>query len=305
MTEARSKTRWLGLALVGISVLLAEAPAAAQSLKTGWIPFEMIAQSALPIVRVSLNKSEAYRLVLDPSFKEIVLDMAIVAGRNMSLLNSENEVEIDYYGKKGEVPVAYLDEIAIGDLSFQKVMTLLVEGDDTTTIGGIRSFGRIGRSILEPLRLTVHYPRQLLLFEEAPDEVPSGSVPYVMKGRFMSIPAEVTTPHGPREITVVFDPGASGSVIDRKWAIEQGLAEKDQDRAEIPAIRISGLLVEETTVFLGVMKELPYRDKKEKFEPLGLIGADVLLGLSVTYDFSRDLLWLVQVEKNENEETES
>ena len=300
-TEMKYEMCCLGrvVIFVGSLVLIVEAPITAQSAKAGWMPFEMVEQSALPIVRAKFNKSETYRLLLDPSFEETILDMTFVVGRNMSLLHSEHAVEIDYYGEKEKVPVAFLDEISIGNLSFQKVMTLLVEGDDSTTIGGIRSFGRIGRSILEPLRLTIHYPRQLLLLEEAPDEVPPGSVPYVIKGRFMSIPAKVTTPRGQQEIDFVFDPGASGSVIDRKWAIEQGIATKTEDRTKIPAMQIGGLFVENTSVLLGVMRELPYRDKKTKYEPLGLIGAELMFGLSVTYDFSRDLVWLVQVEKKE------
>ena len=101
MTKTRSRTRRLGLVpvLLGALLLLADSPVAAQGAKTEWIPFELIDQSALPIVRAKLNRSEAYRLILDPSFEEIVLDMTIVAGRNMAILNSENKVEIDYYGK--------------------------------------------------------------------------------------------------------------------------------------------------------------------------------------------------------------
>jgi len=39
---------------------------------------------------------------------------------------------------------------------------------------------------------------------------------------------------------------------------------------------------------MGVMKELPYEG-----EAVGVIGADLLLRLSVTYDFARDMIWLV------------
>ena len=72
------------------------------------------------------------------------------------------------------------------------VKTLLVEGEDGTGSGGLRSYGRIGRDILEPLRMTVHYPRKLFFMEPAPQgDIPPGGVFYETVGRFLLVPVRL------------------------------------------------------------------------------------------------------------------
>ena len=46
-------------------------------------------------------------------------------------------------------------------------------------------------------------------------------------------------------------------------------------------------------MLLGEMHELPYDG-----DPVGVIGADLLNQLSVSYDFARDLVWLTVVGKD-------
>ena len=95
--------------------------------------------------------------------------------------------------------------------------------------------------------------------------------------------------HGAEEeVRFLVDAGTSGTVLDKKWAVEKGFAPKSANGAEIPSFRVGAFEAKKLPVVLGVMKELPYGGSA-----VGVIGADLLLGLSVTYDFSRDLLWLV------------
>jgi hypothetical protein len=295
-----STLRRLALAVLAVSAS-ADLPAQTVAVASPqWIRFETIDQSALPIVRVKLNGSGGHRLVIDPSFNDFVLDTLVVDGSGLKLA-SQGQAEIDYYGKKEKVPVVLLDELEVGDLSFPMVRTLLIEGEDGTGMGGLRSYGRIGRDLLEPLRLTVHYPRRLLYLESSPPEVPEGGASFESSGRFLVVPvgltrrgaADAVEPVEPvEEVRFILDAGTSGTVLDKKWAMEKGFAPKGANGAEIASVRIGAFEAKNMPVVLGVMKELPYGGTA-----VGVIGADLLLSLSVTYDFSRDLIWLVPVKE--------
>ena len=206
-----------------------------------WIKFETIDQSALPIVRSRLNGMGPHRLVIDVSFKELALDTLIVERSGMELLSRGEEEEIDYYGTKEKVTVAYLQTLELGGATFQLVRTLLIEGEDATGMGGLRSYGRIGRDVLATLRLTVHYPRRLLLLEPSPSEVPPGGVTYTSAGRFLLIPVRLGREGAPQddeveiEVNLVLDAGTSNTVLDRRWAADMGFAEKKRLR---PSSRI-------------------------------------------------------------------
>ena len=260
-----------------------------------WIEFETIDQSALPIVRSRLNGMGPHRLVIDVSFKELALDTIIVEGAGMQLVSRGEEEEIDYYGRKEKVPVAYLQTLELGGAKFQLVRTLLIEGEDATGMGGLRSYGRIGRDVLEPLRMTVHYPRRLLLLEPSPSEVPPGGVTYTSAGRFLLVPVRLEREGAMEEVEVnfVLDAGTSSTVLDRRWAADTGFAEKKASHTVIPKLRVGDFSTEGMPVLLGEMHELPYDG-----QPVGVIGADLLNRISVSYDFARDLVWLKRVEKD-------
>ena len=95
------------------------------------------------------------------------------------------------------------------------------------------------------------------------------------------------------EVRFVLDAGTSGTVLDKKWAVEKGFAVKGANGIEIPSLRVGDFEAKNLPVVLGVMKELPYGGSA-----VGVIGADLLLGLSVTYDFPRDLIWLVPAKED-------
>ena len=286
----------LAVAILVVSAFFDLLAQAAPAGKTQWIWFETIDQSALPIVRAKLNGSGGHRLVIDPSFNDFVLDTLVVDGSGLKL-PAQGQAEIDYYGRKEKVPVVLLEELKVGELAFSMVRTLLVDGEDGTGMGGLRSYGRIGRDLLEPLRLTIHYPRRLLYLESSPAEVPAGGVRFESSGRFLMVPVvlsregavEPTEPIEPmEEVHFILDAGTSGTVLDKKWALEKGFAPKGANGAEIASLRVGEYEAKKLPVMLGVMKELPYGGTA-----VGVIGADLLLGLSVTYDFPRDLIWLV------------
>ncbi len=264
-----------------------------------WIKFETIDQSALPIVRSRLNGMGPHRLVIDVSFKELALDTLIVERSGMELLSRGEEEEIDYYGTKEKVTVAYLQTLELGGATFQLVRTLLIEGEDATGMGGLRSYGRIGRDVLATLRLTVHYPRRLLLLEPSPSEVPPGGVTYTSAGRFLLIPVRLGREGAPQddeveiEVNLVLDAGTSNTVLDRRWAADMGFAEKKASQTVIPNFVVGAFSTEDLPVLLGEMHELPYDG-----QPVGVIGADLLNRISVSYDFARDLVWLKSVEKD-------
>ncbi|HXV62099.1 MAG TPA: hypothetical protein VEK15_15475 [Vicinamibacteria bacterium] len=284
--------RWIaaGLVVVGSSVSRESHVASGEE---RWLSFETIDQSALPIVRARLNGSGGHRLVLDAGFNDFVLDTTIVDGSGLKLVDKGEVAEIDFYGQKEKVSVAYLQQLQIGAVEFQGVRTLLVEGEDGTGIGGIRSYGRIGRELLEPLRLTIHYPRRLLYLEASPDdEVPEGGVAFESAGRFLMVPVLLTTEgEAVEEVLFVVDAGTSNTVIDRKWATDVGLAAKDATSATIERMQIGSFEAQGFRVLLGVMNELPYDG-----QPVGVLGADLLLSSAITYDFARDRIWLVKVE---------
>jgi hypothetical protein len=260
-----------------------------------WTPFETIDQSALPIVRVGLNGSGPHhRLVLDVGFNDFILDTTLVAGLGLELVSRNEVATIDFYGREERVPVGYLEELALGGAQFRMVRTLLVEGEDGTGSGGLRSYGRIGRDVLEPLRMTVHYPRRLLYMEPSPaDEVPDGGVEYRSEGRSLVIPVSFFSENRSVDASLVLDASSPMNLLDHKWAVREGLAEKNQSQARVPELSVGSFRTEQVPFFLGEMKDLPYEGK-----PVGVIGADLVRALSVTYDFSRDLLWFVAVEES-------
>jgi hypothetical protein len=281
-------TTWKALTtLAAASLALAAADVRAQTSGARWIAFERIDQSALPIVRAKLNGSGGHRLVIDPSFNDFVLDTLVVDGTGLKLA-AVGQATIDYYGKKEKVPVVVLDELQVGERLFPMVRTLLIEGEDGTGMGGLRSYGRIGRDLLEPLRLTVHYPRQLLYIETSPPDVPAGGVAFETSGRFLMVPVTLSREGALEEVRFILDTGTSATVLDKKWAVEKGFAPKGANGAEISSLRVGAFEAKKLPVLLGVMKELPYGGTA-----VGVIGADLLLDLSVTYDFPRDLIWLV------------
>ena len=277
--------------VVVILTVSASANVLAQTAASEWIQFETIDQSALPIVRVKLNGSGGHRLVIDPSFNDFVLDTLVVEGSGLKLA-SQGEAQIDYYGQKEKVPVVVLDELKVGGLAFSMVRTLLIEGEDGTGMGGLRSYGRIGRDLLEPLRLTVHYPRRLLYLESSPPEVAPGGAPFESSGRFLMVGVVLSRDGAEEEVRFILDAGTSGTVLDKKWAVEKGFAPKSANGAEIPSLRVGAFEAKKLPVVLGAMKELPFGGTA-----VGVIGADLLLGLSVTYDFPRDLIWFVAVKE--------
>ena len=274
------------------ATLLSCATATAQE----WIPFETIEHSALPIVRASVNGIGGHRLVLDVGFNDLLLDTMLVDGAGMELVNRGELQEIDFYGKEESVPVNYVQSLVLGEAEFQLVRTLLIEGEDGTGMGGLRSYGRIGRDILEPLRITVHYPRQLLYMESSPsDEVPPGGVTFSSAGRFLLVPVSLPSENGTVEGNFIIDPGTSLSLMDREWATSNRVAPKKAPDIRLQGVTVGGFEPEEVSLVLGDMHALPYDG-----EPVGVFGADVLRQLSVTYDFARDLLWLTLVPKDES-----
>jgi hypothetical protein len=294
--HAMTTIRRLAVAIIALSAsadLYSQTASVGQTGQTEWIHFETIDQSALPIVRVKLNGSGGHRLVIDPSFNDFVLDTLVVDGSGLKLA-AQGQAEIDYYGRKEKVPIAVLDELRVGELAFSMVRTLLVEGEDGTGMGGLRSYGRIGRDLLEPVRLTVHYPRRLLFLESSPPEVPAGGATFESSGRFLMVPVLLSREGAeePEQVHFIIDAGTSGTVLDKKWAVEKGFAPKGATGAEIASFRVGSFEAKKLQVALGVMKELPYGGTA-----VGVIGADLLLGLSVTYDFPRDLIWLVSAKE--------
>lgn len=286
--KSRMSARTMSRLVCFFGALAAASALSAQDRTSEWVKFETIDQSALPIVRARLNGSGGYRIVLDVGFNDFILDTMLVAGSGLQLASQGKMTTIDFYGKKEKVPIAVLDELRIGDFKFSSVRTLLVEGEDGTGWGGLRSYGRIGRDLLEPLRLTVNYPRRLLYLEPSPDEVPPGSVPLRSAGRFLLLSAVVSGEGFSEEVPFVLDSGTSGTLIDRKWASKKGLADEDAPAAMLKELQIGGFQIADVPVHMGIMKALPYEG-----DAVGVIGADLLLGLSVTYDFARDLIWLV------------
>lgn len=294
--KSRKRTRTVLRVVCCLALIASAASLAAQDGTSDWVKFETIDQSALPIVRARLNGSGGYRMVLDVGFNDFIIDTMLVAGSGLKLASQGKQATIDFYGKKEKVPIAMLDELRIGDLKFSRVRTLLVEGEDGTGWGGLRSYGRIGRDLLEPLRLTVNYPRRLLYLEPSPDEVPPGAVSLRSAGRFLLVSAVVSGEGFSEEVPFVLDSGTSGTLIDRKWAADKGLAPEDAPAAELKGLQIGNLRIADVPVHMGVMKALPYEG-----DAVGVIGADLLLGLSVTYDFARDLIWLVPVPAKKEE----
>ena len=257
-----------------------------------WIEFELIEASALPIVRAKINGMGHQRLVLDVGFNDLLLDTLLVDGSGMKLVDNGETQEIEFYGRPEIVPVSYVQSLEIGEAKFQLVRTLLIDGEDGTGSGGIRSYGRVGRDILEPLRLTIHYPRRLMLLEPSPEsEVPSGGATYSAQGRFIFVPVRLHKDDGYEDATFVLDPGSSGSVLDRDWAADTKLvADKKAPQTTIPKLEVGGFERENVPILLADMYARPYDGN-----PAGVIGADVLLTLSISYDFARDLVWLTEL----------
>lgn len=272
-------------------VSLTALPAAGQDDPPRWIPFETTSQSALPIVAARLNGSEGYRLVLDPSVREVLLDIFLIEGAGMKLLTEGEQAVIDYYGFEETVPVVYLETLDLGGVVKRVVRTLIIKGDDSTSLEGIPSYGRIGREFLEPFRLTVHYPRKLLLLEPSPkDEVPPGGVPFESGDRSLSVSAQV---NGRLEGRFIIDPAASVTMIDQKWARREGLVTEGERMAELSSLQVGGFVAEQVVARLGEMRRLPDGGRS-----VGVIGATLLRRLAVTYDFPRSLVWLRHGEKS-------
>jgi predicted aspartyl protease len=269
-------------ALVGSA--LSAAPAEAVQ-KSRWTRFESIEQSGIPIVYARLNGSEGYRLALDFSVASVLLDEFLISGTGMELVNRGEIEEIDYYGAEEKVEVNYLDSLILGGVEKRGVKALIINGDDLGSGAGIPIYGRVGRNFLESLRLTVYYPRNLFLLEPSPEgDVPPGGVAFELNERAFEVDALV---NGTHSVRFIVDPGASFTMIEKKWAIEHDLATKKSHRLDLASIQVGGFLGEKIPAILEEKKKLPYEG-----EIAGVIGASLLVELAMTYDFPRNLLWL-------------
>lgn len=268
----------------------AMAVSGAQTEAPTWISFEMIPSLAVPIVPVSVNGSERFPLLIDPSVPDVLLDGFLIDGSGMQVARREEVQEIEYLGQKEKLPVVYLDTLEIGNVGIKGIRALLVEGDNITRADGYPTYGRIGRAFLNPFRLTIHYPRELLLLEPSPEgpDVPAGGI-FFEEG-LNTINVEVVINDSVSAYFVV-DATAPINFLDSKWAREQGLAEKKAAGVELGKLRVGGFTTENVTFQLGDMNKMPYPGL-----PVGVLGTPVLRYLSVTYDFPRGLLWLRSVE---------
>ena len=279
----------LRLVIIVFSLVVSSLSLGAQD----WIQFEMAERSALPIVRASVNGLGGHRFILDAGFNEVQLDILLVDGSGMRLRNRGESKEIDFFGEKETVPVAYLDSLELGGQQFSSIRTLLIDGDAGMGMDGIRSYGRIGRDVLERLRLTVHYPRKLLLLEPSPEkEVPKGGVLFTSVGRFLLVPVRLSGVIGYVEGDFVVDPNSSTSLLDRKWAMENQLASKQVRQVRLDSFEVGGFLRQGFSLMLGNLGTFSYVGR-----PVGVLGADFLRSISISYDFPRELLWLRRVEK--------
>ena len=290
-------TRWLLAAVAALGVAgHAGGQAGAQapprpSVERQWFPFETTPQSGLPIVKVRLNGGEAYRVVLDPSVKEVLLDKTLVVGTGMKVDSRGELVEIDYYGFEEKVPVVYLKQLEVGPVAVEGVRALVIEGDDATGSEGIRSYGRVGIDFLGPFRLTVHYPRKLLLLEPSPpSEEPPGGAPFDSSVRFLTVAARLNQAF---DAPFILDPGSSDSMVDRRWARGERLV-KSESVLRLSALELGSFRASDVPLAVVDMKELPYSKnpkKGKRARPVGVLGANLLKSLAVTYDFPRGLLW--------------
>jgi hypothetical protein len=253
--------------------------------KPRWTRFESIEQSGIPVVYARLNGSEGYRLALDFSVASVLLDEFLIAGTGMELVNRGEIEEIDYYGAEEKVEVNYLDSLVLGGVEKRGVKALIIKGDDLGSGAGIPIYGRVGRNFLESFRLTVFYPRNLFLLEPSPEsDVPPGGARFELNERAFEVDAVV---NGVHSVRFIVDPGASFTMIEKKWAIEHGLATKNSHRLDLASVQVGGFLGEGIPAILEEKKKLPYVG-----EFAGVIGASLLVELAMTYDFPRNLLWL-------------
>jgi len=274
-------------ALAGL--VLGAAPGA-RSAAPEWVRFETIPDLAVPLVAARLNGSQGYPFLLDLAIPEVLLDNTLIAGSGMELANRGEVQEIDYFGDKESVPVVYLARLEIGTVGAQGVKGLIIEGDDLARSQGIPSYGRIGRDFLEPFRLTIHYPRQLLLLEPSPEgaDVPAGGV--FFDKALQGVHVE-TVVNQKLSTTFIVDPSVAICLLDRDWARDQKLAEGDDKVILLESFAVGGFTTSRVPVQLVEMERLPYPGR-----PLGVLGASLLRQLSVTYDFSRGLVWLRTLE---------
>lgn len=281
-----------GLALISFGGFLVDAAQEATPAMPvpSWIPFEHPSDSALPIIDVRINGREEQPMVIDYSVKEVLLDTLLVAGTGMKLSNQGETVQIEYYGTKEKVSVAYLDTVEVGRVGRQGVRTLLIElGDDIGVRDGLRAYGRIGLEFLEPFRLTVHYPRKLFLLEPSPEgEIPDGSATFERVERALAVDVLLNESVLGR---FVIDPSASVVAIDKKWAQKNGLVDKKAQDVLLSDLRVGSFTTGEVRARLSEMSKLPYGG-----QPQGVIGSSLLRGLSVSYDFPRSLVWFRHVE---------
>ena len=255
-----------------------------------WVRFEMIPDLAVPIVPARLNGSQGYPFLLDVTIPDVLLDNTLIAGSGMELPNRGEVQEIDYFGDKETVPVVYLATLEIGTVGAQGVRGLIIEGDDLARSQGIVSYGRIGTYFLEPFRLTIHYPRRLLLLEPSPEgaDVPAGGVFFDKALRGVQVETVVNQK---LSTTFIVDPSVTICLLDGDWARDQKLADGEEKGIVLESFAVGGFRTSRVPVQLVEMEKLPYPGR-----PLGVLGSSLLRQLSVTYDFSRGLIWLRTLE---------
>ncbi len=261
--------------------------------KPQWTNFESIPQSGIPIVYAQLNHGQEYRMAVDLSMKDVLLDEFIVVGAGMELKDLGETQEIDFYGDKEDVAVSYLDSLAVGGLEKRGVKTLVIRGDDLGSAAGMPIYGRIGSDFFEAFRLTVFYPRDLLLIERSPqDDVPPGGAPFQIEERALSVEVVI---NGSLTERFVLDPSSSMTMLDKNWATKQGLAKKGDHRVDLASLQVGGFQIREVPAILENPKKWPYAHR-----PVGVIGASLLREGAVTYDFPRGLVWLRSIEESSN-----
>lgn len=278
------------MAVTALTWLLLGAVPRAGTSAPEWVRFETIPDLAVPIVSARLNGSEGYPFLLDLSVPEVLLDNTLIAGSGMELANRGEVQEIDYFGVKEKVPIVYLASLEIGTVGVQGVKGLIIEGDDLARSQGIPSYGRIGREFLEPFRLTIHYPRQLLLLEPSPEgaDVPAGGVFFDKTLQGVHVETVINRSFS---TTFIVDPSLAICLLDRDWARDQKLANGDDKAIVLESLGVGGFTASRVPVQLVDMENLRYLGR-----PMGVLGSSLLRQLSVTYDFARGIVWFRTLE---------
>lgn len=280
------------------------APAAGASTEPG-------ARYRLPCILATVNGHEGQRVVLDSGSNRMLLGYSLASDLDIPLIAGLDPVAAHGMGGQGKVGGywAVVPQMNIGNLELRRLMALVVPDAEVLTyrrsFWGNEQVMLVSVSGLRKLSyLSLDYLRGGVTFGTAEQYLPDATakfataVPLRWENELPTVDAVLERQH--RTSCVVDTGGDYGLILPRAVATELGYwkpgwGSEETSRGIAGQEEGKGYIVHEVKVGEATFRQVPARARAAGPEALGgrvLLGNYELRQYRVTFDFTRNVLWL-------------